>query len=135
MFYLSQILMVAFALFIGHKEATAVRVMRELPYGNPYEEPFHFYGFGASFIFSFTLILFQQSIPAFIITPFLCGVIYWSVFEYVLNKEAFGKWNYIGRTAKTDKAMWQLFGATAERDLVILKVTLFIVLNALYLIL
>lgn len=133
MFYVGQIIMICFAFFMASKEVTAVRMMREyVPTPNPFNEPFHFYGFGASVIVAASIFCLQTDVLAFIISPFISSALYWTVFDWKLNHEVYDNYSRIGRTAWVDKNLWQLFGERAERNTVILKITTIILLNLAY---
>jgi hypothetical protein len=137
MFYLAQILMMVYAYVAAYKESVAVRMMRDyVPIPNPYNEPFHFYGITMAAPMCAALFvsqIVQPSIAAFVLTPFVSISIYWAVFSWKLHDEIWDRWNYVGTTAKFDIWLRKKLGTKVEQKVVSIQVSLFVLLNLLYL--
>lgn len=131
MFYLAQLLMIAFAYFTGRKEAIYLSVVRTLPPGNNIEKPYHKWGWLAAVVVGIACALLQSDLKARILALLLCGVWYWTVYEAAYNKPVFGNWKHVGTTAATDKFLRRLFGRNVETWVVLLKVAGILILNLL----
>lgn len=133
MFYVAQIAMALFAFFQGRKEGIYLAQIRQLPYGNLFEKPYHAYGWLAAAVVGVILTLLQSHFKACILTPFLSAFIYWAAYELSLNGPAFGRWDYLGRTAAIDKFLWKTFGVNAERWAIAMKTAGIVFCNLIYL--
>jgi hypothetical protein len=136
-YIIAQILMILYAYVVAYKEATAVRMMRDnVPSPNPFNEPFHFYGYMMAIPTGIAITLLQwvePSISVFILTPLVSMNIYWCVFDWKLNDEVWDKWNRVGESSKFDIQLRKLFKTNVEQKTVMLKVTLYVLLNTTYL--
>jgi hypothetical protein len=132
-FILSQLAIIAYALFIGHKEVQAIRMVRDyVPTPNPYNEPFHFYGYGAAFVVGAVVTLFQQSVEAFIIVPFLVSMWYSMLYDGVIGDEIYDDFTYLGNSSKIDKWFKHKFGVFAGKWKLGVIIFLIVVLNLIY---
>ena len=126
--------MFLFAWFISEKEVVTVKMQREyVPTPNPFNEPFHFYGYGASFIVGFILTVYQREALAFWLTPFTTALVYWMTFNVNLNMGLDWKWNRIGRSSWIDKMLWKRFGKYGERYWFWAALAVVLLLNLTYL--
>lgn len=132
-FVVAQAGIIAYALFIAHKEVQAIRMIRDyVPTPNPYNEPFHFYGFGASLVITLILTVFQRSWEAVIITPFMCSLYYSVLFDSVIGSEVYNDKYYLGNSSKIDKWLKHKFGVFAGEWKTGIAGFLIVVLNLIY---
>jgi hypothetical protein len=132
-FLSAQFLIILFAVLIANKETVAVRMAREyVPTPNPFNEPFHFYGYSASVVFVILAVLYQQSIEAMVLIAPLSALWYWVAFDYVINTEVFEKWDYVGYTSKIDKWLRRHWGNKAGKRKFWFSVAAIAVLNLIY---
>lgn len=132
-FILAQIGIIAYALFIAHKEVQAIRMIRDyVPVNNPYNEPFHFYGYGAAFVVGAILTLFQQSVEALVIMPFLVSLWYSILYDGAIGSEIYNSFYYLGSSSKIDRWLKNKFGVFAGQWKVGIAGFLIVVLNLIY---
>jgi hypothetical protein len=134
-FYLSQIMIVLFAWFVGFKEVVFIRAMREyVPINNPYLEPFHAYGFGAVVVPVLLSTIYQGCIAGYVLIPFLSLVLYKLIFDGVIGQEIYNDWKYVGFSAKSDKILRKWFGPKCGLRKVQIGIAAIVILNIIYLV-
>jgi hypothetical protein len=132
-FILAQLAIAIYALFIAHKEVQAIRMIRDyVPTPNPYNEPFHFYGYGAVVVVGLIVTTFQRSWEAALLTPFLSAIIYSVLYDGVIGDEIYNKFTYLGSSSKIDKWFKHKFGVFAGEWKLSLMCFLFVILNLIY---
>lgn len=138
-FFLAEVLMALYAYMVAYKEITAVRMMREyVPTPNPFNEPFHFYGYMMAVPMGIAVTVLQLLHPswkAFILTPLVSMTIYWAVFNWKLSSEVWGNWKRVGDSSWFDRTLKAIFKEDVETKTVMLQCYSFVLFNALYIIL
>jgi hypothetical protein len=132
-FITAQVLLALFAHFIGNRNVELIWERRKYaPHDSPHDDPFHTFGALAALVVVVLGALFQNSLPASLISPFLLGFIYWLVFDTTIGKGAYGNPYYLGTTSEWDKRLLALFGKNAGRNKVRILAGVIVVLNLLY---
>jgi hypothetical protein len=132
-FLVGQVAFIIFVLFTAHEEVQVIRMMRDyVPKPNPYNEPFHFYGGGASIVPGVLVMMCQNTWLTIALIPFICAMWYWLLFDYVINTEVFEKWDYVGYTSKIDKWLRRHWGNKAGKRKFWFSVAAIAVLNLIY---
>lgn len=124
MFFLAQLLVILYAWCSAQQEIPVVKMAKDyVPHGNPYQQPFHFWGWCMTAIVGAILTLFTGCF----LTLFTSALWYSLLFDGWLNLGVGQPFNYIGQTAWIDKKLWALFGKKAPKRKQ--QITLFLLLN------
>jgi hypothetical protein len=110
MFYILQFVMIVYAIASARQEKDVVQAFLDyVPIGNKYSKGFHNSGAFMTTCMAAVISLVTTDIVTVAISFFLSLLWYWIVFDIALNKYTGKNWDYIGQTAKLDKALNQMF--------------------------
>lgn len=106
MIILAQILIIAYTIASALQEVPVLKMAKDyVPHGNPYSQPFHFWGWIMTAIVGAILSLLQHSIGEGLLSLAFSSLWYWILFDVVVGKEVNDTWFYVGTTSDVDKAL------------------------------
>jgi hypothetical protein len=133
-FLTAQVLIACYAYLIANKEAAYINERRYyVPVNSPFDDPFHTNGALSRGVVLILCSLFQTSIAGYILTPFVCGLILWVVYDALIGEEVYENPYYLGTTSKVDAFLVKTFGKKAGKRKVQVAGVLVVLLNLLYL--